>query len=247
MESRVEPVPPAVRITHVFEDRAKGIGSRPSRSPATSELALMVFEMRPRSRARRADIASPRTTSRANPSGGKISMSRRTRLVRSVLVLAVGVSLVSAAGARAQAPEVVDHNLAVRTAASGLSQPVAMAFLGRRRYARAREGHRPGPARGPRSSGRGARPRRQLRLRARAAGHRPAPGLREQRVVYLYWTESTPAPTATARRPCDLLGNRVDRFLWNGSTLTFDRNLIQLPRVPARRRPAAARATTTAA
>ena len=25
-----------------------------------------------------------------------------------------------------------------------------------------------------------------------------------------------------------LLGNRVDRFVWNGSTLTFDRNLIRL-------------------
>ncbi len=25
-----------------------------------------------------------------------------------------------------------------------------------------------------------------------------------------------------------LLGNRVDRFIWNGSTLTFDRNLIKL-------------------
>jgi hypothetical protein len=25
-----------------------------------------------------------------------------------------------------------------------------------------------------------------------------------------------------------LLGNRVDRFVWNGSTLTFDRNLIAL-------------------
>jgi glucose/arabinose dehydrogenase len=25
-----------------------------------------------------------------------------------------------------------------------------------------------------------------------------------------------------------LLGNRVDRFVWNGSTLTFDRNIIRL-------------------
>jgi aldose sugar dehydrogenase len=25
-----------------------------------------------------------------------------------------------------------------------------------------------------------------------------------------------------------LLGNRVDRFVWNGATLTFDRNVIRL-------------------
>jgi glucose/arabinose dehydrogenase len=25
-----------------------------------------------------------------------------------------------------------------------------------------------------------------------------------------------------------LLGNRIDRFVWNGTTLTFDRNLIKL-------------------
>ena len=41
VESRVERVDSAVRITHVFEDRAKGIGSRPSRSPATSERDLV--------------------------------------------------------------------------------------------------------------------------------------------------------------------------------------------------------------
>jgi hypothetical protein len=38
VESRVERVEPAVRITHVFEDHARGaVGSRRSRSPATNE------------------------------------------------------------------------------------------------------------------------------------------------------------------------------------------------------------------
>ena len=36
------------------------------------------------------------------------------------------------------------------------------------------------------------------------------------------------APIATASWPVPLRGNRIDRFLWNGSTLTFDRNLIEL-------------------
>jgi glucose/arabinose dehydrogenase len=66
--------------------------------------------------------------------------------------------------------------------------------------------------------------------------------------VYLYWTCRTAAAPADPFRPdsrtCDesamlgadtneilqvpLLGNRVDRFVWNGSTLTFDRNIISL-------------------
>jgi hypothetical protein len=66
--------------------------------------------------------------------------------------------------------------------------------------------------------------------------------------VYLHWTcrtATTPAdPFFPVDRECldsnmflpdsndilqvPLLGNRVDRFLWNGSTLVFDRNLIVL-------------------
>ena len=66
--------------------------------------------------------------------------------------------------------------------------------------------------------------------------------------VYLYWTCRTAAPPVDPFRPdaekCDdaallgedtnvtlqvpLLGNRVDRFVWDGATLTFDRNLISL-------------------
>lgn len=66
--------------------------------------------------------------------------------------------------------------------------------------------------------------------------------------VYLYWTCRTAAPPVDPFRPdqekCDesallgadtnailqvpLLGNRVDRFVWNGKTLAFDRNLISL-------------------
>ena len=50
---------------------------------------------------------------------------------RSVFAFAVWVSLACAGSAQAQTPEVVDQNLGVRTAASGLTQPVSMAFIGR--------------------------------------------------------------------------------------------------------------------
>jgi glucose/arabinose dehydrogenase len=46
--------------------------------------------------------------------------------------------------------------------------------------------------------------------------------------VYIRWTESSTGADSTVVSEVPLLGNRVDRFTWNGSTLTFDRNLIQL-------------------
>jgi glucose/arabinose dehydrogenase len=46
--------------------------------------------------------------------------------------------------------------------------------------------------------------------------------------VYLYWTESTTGADTDVLADTPLLGNRVDRFVWNGSTLTFDRNLITI-------------------
>ncbi|HYT48841.1 MAG TPA: PQQ-dependent sugar dehydrogenase, partial [Pyrinomonadaceae bacterium] len=46
--------------------------------------------------------------------------------------------------------------------------------------------------------------------------------------VYLYWTESSTGVDSTNVAEVPLLGNRVDRYIWNGSTLAFDRNLIKL-------------------
>ena len=46
--------------------------------------------------------------------------------------------------------------------------------------------------------------------------------------VYLYWTESSTGVDSTNLADVALLGNRVDRYLWNGTALTFDRNLIKL-------------------
>jgi glucose/arabinose dehydrogenase len=46
--------------------------------------------------------------------------------------------------------------------------------------------------------------------------------------VYLYWTESTTGADSGNLDDTPLLGNRVDRFVWDGSTLTFDHNLIRM-------------------
>ncbi|MEN6537659.1 MAG: PQQ-dependent sugar dehydrogenase [Bryobacteraceae bacterium] len=46
--------------------------------------------------------------------------------------------------------------------------------------------------------------------------------------VYIRWTESSTGVDTNVTTAVPLLGNRVDRFVWNGSTLTFDRNIISL-------------------
>jgi aldose sugar dehydrogenase len=54
------------------------------------------------------------------------------------------------------------------------------------------------------------------------------PDFPENKGVYLYNTESTTGADTDELDETPLLGNRVDRFVWNGSTLTFDRNIIRL-------------------
>ena len=46
--------------------------------------------------------------------------------------------------------------------------------------------------------------------------------------VYVRWTESSTGADSAAVAEVPLLGNRVDRFVWNGSTLTQDINIIRL-------------------
>jgi len=46
--------------------------------------------------------------------------------------------------------------------------------------------------------------------------------------MYVRWTESSTGADSTVATEVPLTGNRLDRFVWNGSTLTLDRNLIML-------------------
>ncbi|MBE7498961.1 MAG: PQQ-dependent sugar dehydrogenase [Verrucomicrobiales bacterium] len=46
--------------------------------------------------------------------------------------------------------------------------------------------------------------------------------------VFVRWTESSTGADSTAVADVPLLGNVLDRFVWNGSTLTFDRRLIAM-------------------
>lgn len=147
-----------------------------------------------------------------------------SKLRRSVLVV-LGLS----AAALAQEPSVVDHNLAVRTVVGGLNQPTTMAFLGPGDFFILEK-----------ASGQvkrvvdGTVHSTVLDLAVNSGSERGLlgialhPNFPENPAVYIHWTDSTTGADTTVLANTSLLGNRVDRFVWDGATLTFDRNIIQL-------------------
>lgn len=46
--------------------------------------------------------------------------------------------------------------------------------------------------------------------------------------MYVRWTESSTGADSAGVTDVPLIGNRIDRYLWNGSTLTFDRPIIAM-------------------
>lgn len=55
-----------------------------------------------------------------------------------------------------------------------------------------------------------------------------APGFPTNNSVYIRWTESSTGADSAVSLETPLLGNRIDRYTWNGSTLTFAQNIISL-------------------
>jgi aldose sugar dehydrogenase len=162
------------------------------------------------------------------------------------------VAMLALATQAMAAPTVVDPNLAVRTAAGGLEAPTSLAFLGPNDMLVLEKA----TGRVQRVVG-GAVAGTAVDLAVNNASERGLLGIALHPAfpavpwVYLYWScKSTLAQDTDPFRPeqqrCSddegamfgadsgdilqvpLLGNRVDRFRWNGATLTYDRNLIQL-------------------
>ena len=151
--------------------------------------------------------------------------SRARRSLLSALAILAGF----ATQLQAQ-PTIFAPNLSVSTAASGLSQPVGMAFLGNADFLVLEK-----------ASGKVQRvvngvvhSTPALDLAVNSASERGLlgialhPAFPSNPGVYLYWTESSTGADSSALADVSLLGNRVDRFEWNGSVLTFDANLIRL-------------------
>ncbi|MBX6315642.1 MAG: PQQ-dependent sugar dehydrogenase [Isosphaeraceae bacterium] len=148
-------------------------------------------------------------------------------------------------------PTVLDPNLTVRTVVSGLTQPTTMAFLGPDDFLVLEKS----TGRVKRVIGGVAQADPVIDLAVNSASERGLLGIAlhpdfpNTPWVYLYWTCSAAPPPMdfpffpTALRCPDepalgadtnnilavpLLGNRLDRFVWDGTTLTFDKNLIML-------------------
>src|SRR5436190_8570589 len=152
--------------------------------------------------------------------------------------------------AQAASPSMLVPNLDVRTVISGLNQPTSMAFLDANRFFILEKvtGKVKLVVNGSVQS-------EVLDLAVNNASERGLlgialhPNFPTNPGVYLYWTcQAPPPPTENPFFPTlqectdppvlgadtsDILavplrGNRIDRFVWNGTTLTFDRNLIKL-------------------
>jgi len=159
-------------------------------------------------------------------------MRSRTRLSLTAagLTLCIVGALAAAQGqAQAPLPTVLDRNLAVREASPHLASPVSMAFLGAGdMFVLEKDSGKVQRVVG------GAAPVTALDLAVNFASERGLLGIAlhpqfgTNGFVYLYWSESTTGADSGELDTVPLLGNRVDRFHWNGSTLTFDRNLIRL-------------------
>jgi len=134
------------------------------------------------------------------------------------------------ASGQAQAgPTLLVPNLALRTVVDGLEVPTSIAFLGRNDLVVLEK-----------NSGKvkrvvnGVVQSTVLDLAVNFGSERGLLGIAlhpdfpSNPGVYLFWTESSTGADTDVLSETPLLGNRVDRFVWNGSTLTFDRNLIRL-------------------
>jgi len=126
-------------------------------------------------------------------------------------------------------PTMLDPNLTVTTVLTGLNQPTSLAFIGDNDFfvLEKTTGKVQRVVNGVLTSS-------VLDLPVNSASERGLLGIAlhpkftQNGFVYLYWTESSTGIDTSNIDEIPLLGNRVDRYIWNGTTLTFDRNLIKL-------------------
>ena len=182
-------------------------------------------------------------------------MTTKVLLIR-VGIIFIAISLLMSLGApslataQAIGPVILDPNLAVRTVVSGLVLPTTLAFLGPNEFLVLEKNT--GKVQYVLN---GAVHHTALDLAVNNFSERGSlgialdPDFASNHFVYLFWSCIAPPPPAenpffpsqtecadTPQLGADsdnvlavpLLGNRVDRFVWDGNTLSFDRNLIKL-------------------
>ncbi|MDQ3585411.1 MAG: PQQ-dependent sugar dehydrogenase [Acidobacteriota bacterium] len=127
-------------------------------------------------------------------------------------------------------PVMLDPNLTVRAVVGGLNQPTTMAFIGANDFFVLEKA----TGRVQRITNGVLQPTPVLDLAVNGASERGLlgialhPNFPTDPRVYLYWTESSTGADTTNTDEITLLGNRVDAFTWNGTTLTQGANVIRL-------------------
>ena len=151
----------------------------------------------------------------------------KARSISRALAVAAVATLAPAGAASAQAPEAVDPNLGVRTAASGLSQPISMAFIGdddmlvlekgTGQVKRVVDGNVVDVV---------------LDLAVNSFSERGLLGIAlhpqfdVNGFVYLFWTHSNMGDSNSVTG-VNLMANRLERYRWTGSELVFSRSILR--------------------
>src|SRR5437868_3934988 len=150
-------------------------------------------------------------------------------MYRVILIVASYIVAVGSASADTTPLTILDPNLEVTTfIGSGLSQPIGIVFIG------PNDAFVLEKASGQvkRVIGGVIQPTPVLDLAVNSNSERGLlslvlhPNFPSTNFVYIRWTESSTGADSGVVSEVPLLGNRVDRFTWNGSTLVMDRNLI---------------------
>lgn len=156
-------------------------------------------------------------------------LSRVSPAARAVLVMIGSAAVSGQSAAQTPTPRLVDPNLEARPLVTGLETPTSMAFIGRNDLLVLEKG----TGRVQRVAN-GALHSTALDLPVNSASERGLLGIAlhpqfpREPAVYLFWTESATGADSTQLGDVALLGNRVDRFRWNGSTLTHEKDIIRL-------------------
>src|SRR5882672_7418472 len=155
----------------------------------------------------------------------------RVTLRTSIITLAVCALSASKATADTTPLTVLDPNLQVTTVLNtGLNQPIGIVFLGTSDFLVLEKAS----GQIKRVIGGVIQPTPVLDLAVNSNSERGLlslalhPNFPATPFVYVRWTESSTGSDSTIVSEVPLTGNRVDRFVWNGSTLTLDKNIISL-------------------
>src|SRR5690242_4222954 len=159
-----------------------------------------------------------------------MTADRRLHLIATTVLAGAALALLAPSGTLRADPLVLDPTLKVETVASGLFTPTAMAFIGANDFLVIEKN----TGQVKRVINGVVQPTPVLDLPVNSFSERGllgialSPNFAADKQVYLYWTESSTGADSGVVSQVPLLGNRVDRYVLSGPTLTFDRNIAQI-------------------